>query len=192
MQEDVLEMEELELDGNFDQPLALGVPGPPGPSGITPHIGSNGNWFIGEKDTGISAGGSGGYVAQDAPPEDTSVLWIDTDDNSDDGFQEAVNYALAQAKASGEFDGDDYVLTDDDRNEIAELAAGLVEVPEGSGGGISVTGATVGQTVKISAVDENGVPTAWEPMDVSYTKQEIDAIMGSYVTDIDNLLGGDV
>ena len=25
--------------------------------GITPHIGQNGNWFIGEKDTGISASG---------------------------------------------------------------------------------------------------------------------------------------
>ena len=37
--------------------------------------------------------------------------------------------------------------------------------PDASGGGINVTGATVGQTVKISAVDENGVPTAWEPMD---------------------------
>jgi hypothetical protein len=39
-----------------------------------------------------------------------------------------------------------------------------VEVPESSGG-ISVTGATVGQTVKIAEVDENGVPTAWEPTD---------------------------
>ena len=34
-----------------------------------------------------------------------------------------------------------------------------------SSGGISVTGATVGQTVKIAAVDENGVPTAWESVD---------------------------
>lgn len=32
-------------------------------------------------------------------------------------------------------------------------------------GGIAVTGAKVGQTVKISAVDENGVPTAWESVD---------------------------
>lgn len=88
-------------------------------------------------------------------------------------------------------DGKDYVLTEADKTEIAEQAAGLVEVPEGSGG-IAVTGAKVGQTVKIAEVDENGVPTAWEPMDVSYTKPEIDAIMGSYVTDIDNLVGGDV
>jgi hypothetical protein len=48
----------------------------------------------------------------------------------------AVNDALAQAKASGEFngrDGTDYVLTDVDRNEIAELAAELVDIPEGGG-----------------------------------------------------------
>ena len=35
----------------------------------------------------------------------------------------------------------------------------------GSGGGIDVSGASIGQTVKISAVDDNGTPTAWEPVD---------------------------
>ena len=40
-------------------------------------------------------------------------------------------------------------------------------IPQGaSGSGISVTGATVGQTVRIAAVDENGVPTAWEAVDM--------------------------
>lgn len=70
----------------------------------------------------------------------------------------AIDTALAQAKESGEFDGppglqgppgpqgpqgdpgpagadgapgDDYVLTDADRQEIAELAAGMVDVPSG-------------------------------------------------------------
>lgn len=49
---------------------------------------------------------------------------------------EAINDALAQAKASGAFDGapgqpgDDYVLTEADKQEIAEQAAGMVEVPE--------------------------------------------------------------
>jgi hypothetical protein len=33
-------------------------------------------------------------------------------------------------------------------------------------GGISLTGAAVGQTVKIAAVDENGAPTAWAPVDL--------------------------
>lgn len=41
----------------------------------------------------------------------------------------------------------------------------LMTKPVSGGSGISVTGAMVGQTVKISAVDNNGVPTAWEPAD---------------------------
>lgn len=60
--------------------------------------------------------------------------------------------------------GNDYILTDADKTEIAEMAAELVEIPEGSGGGIAVTGAIVGQTVKITAVDDEGKPTAWEPV----------------------------
>ena len=76
---------------------------------------------------GNSAGG--GFVASDVPPEDTSVLWIDTDDNEADKLQAAIDDALAQAKASGEFDGKDYVLTDADKQAIAEQAAQLVDVP---------------------------------------------------------------
>lgn len=41
---------------------------------------------------------------------------------------------------------------------------GTMTAPESEG--ISVTGATVGQIVKIAAVDENGVPTEWEPVDM--------------------------
>lgn len=36
-----------------------GVDGQNGADGITPHIGENGNWWIGNTDTGVSAGGSG-------------------------------------------------------------------------------------------------------------------------------------
>ena len=37
-----------------------------GDDGITPQIGANGHWFVGETDTGVSAGGSGGdvFIAQ--------------------------------------------------------------------------------------------------------------------------------
>ena len=39
--------------------------------------------------------------------------------------------------------------------------------PQGpAGAGMDITGATVGQTVKIAAVDDNGVPTAWSPVDI--------------------------
>ena len=45
-------------------------------------------------------------------------------------------------------------------------AEGRLMTKPGSGGsGIAVSGATVGQTVKISAVDDAGVPTAWEAVD---------------------------
>ena len=72
---------------------------------------------------------------------------------SQDDLQAATNEALAQAKASGEFDGP--------------------QGPEGqqgpagpAGAGMDITGATVGQIVKIKAVDENGKPTEWEAADM--------------------------
>lgn len=75
---------------------------------------------------------------------------------TEDNLQIATNAALAQAKASGEFDGAQGPKGDPG-------AAG----PTGpAGAGLDVTGATVGQTVKISAVDDNGVPTVWEPVDM--------------------------
>ena len=37
-----------------------GADGQPGKDGVTPHIGDNGNWWLGDTDTGVSAGGSGG------------------------------------------------------------------------------------------------------------------------------------
>ena len=55
----------------------------------------------------------------------------------------AINTALEQAKESGQFDGKDgapgadgkdYVLTEADKEEIAEMAAEKIEVPEGGGG----------------------------------------------------------
>lgn len=66
---------------------------------------------------------------------------------SQDDLQTATNNALAQAKASGEFDG----------------PAGA---PGKDGAGMDITGATVGQIAKITAVDASGVPTAWRPVDM--------------------------
>ncbi|MDR0856018.1 MAG: hypothetical protein LBM78_01260, partial [Clostridiales bacterium] len=37
-----------------------GADGQPGTNGITPHIGNNGHWFIGETDTGVLAQGTNG------------------------------------------------------------------------------------------------------------------------------------
>lgn len=124
-----------------------------------------------------------------------------------DELQNAVNVALAKAKERGSFDGKDgytpqkgidyfdgedgqpgadgkdYVLTDADRAEIAEQAAGLVEVPES--GGIEVTGASVGQTIVVKAVDDNGKPTEWETADLP-TDEHINSLIATALGVIEN------
>ena len=49
--------------GPQGDPGPVGSPGPQGPAGTTPHIGENGNWWIGDTDTGVSASGSAAGVA---------------------------------------------------------------------------------------------------------------------------------
>lgn len=63
------------------------------------------------------------------------------------------------------------------------------------GAGMDITGATVGQIAKISAVDENGKPTAWVPVDMSggslseefelVFEDEITEDLASYKRDVD-------
>lgn len=85
---------------------------------------------------------------------------------TEDDLQSATNAALAQAKASGEFDG--APGAEGPQGPTGDTGQQGPAGPQGpAGAGLDVTGATVGQTVKISAVDDNGVPTAWEPVDMA-------------------------
>lgn len=115
---------------------------------------------------------------------------------TEDDLQEATNAALAQAKASGEFDGAQGPKGDtgaegpqgpqgeqgpkgdtgetgpqgpkgDTGNTGPQGPQGETGPTGPAGTGLDVTGATVGQTVKIAAVDDNGVPTAWVPVDMA-------------------------
>lgn len=61
--------------------------------------------------------------------------------------------------------GQDYVLTDADKTEIAEQAADLIDVPGGGGAGIDVSAAAPGQIIAVKAVDSKGKPTEWEAVD---------------------------
>lgn len=94
---------------------------------------------------------------------------------------EAINAALAQAKESGEFDGEDYVLTDGDKAEIAEIAAALVDVPEGSGGGsdfVADTLLSVTTTERVKYVEQE----LTEPKNYKYLIYRI----GNYSGHADN------
>lgn len=88
---------------------------------------------------------------------------------TEDDLQSATDKALAQAKASGEFDG-----AQGPKGDTGPQGPQGAQGPKGdtgpqgpAGAGLDVTGATVGQTVKIAAVDDNGVPTAWVPVDMA-------------------------
>jgi len=158
-----------------------GEPGVPGKDGITPHIGENGNWFIGETDTGVAAGGngSGGNVAYDEAQTLTDEQKAQARENI--GAQPKGNYltevpeGYAKKTDIPSLDGyakttdipslDGYAKTEDVPTDAEIIQLIKDNTPESSGGGTSVTGAKVGQTVKIAEVDENGVPTAWEPVD---------------------------
>jgi hypothetical protein len=93
--------------------------GSAGQAGLTPYIGANGNWWIGDTDTGTKAQGEKG-------------------EKGDQGIQgiQGEKGAKGDTGATGDKGdkgdkgdpGDDYVLTDADKQEIA----GMVEV---SGGG---------------------------------------------------------
>lgn len=106
---------------------------------------------------------------------------LDSDDTTLDQISEVVAYiksnkslidAITTSKVSVADIVNDLVTNAADKPLSAAQGVALKKliddlqkmIPEG-GSGIAVTGATVGQTVKISAVDESGVPTAWEPVD---------------------------
>lgn len=98
----------------------------------------------------------------------------------------AINDALAQAKASGEFDGAKGEKGDKgdkgdpgaqgirgEKGETGPAGAKGDTGPAGpkgadgkDGAGMDVTGAKVGQIAKITAVDSAGKPTEWEPVDM--------------------------
>ena len=58
-------------DGENGKDGADGEDGQDGEDGITPHIGANGNWFVGETDTGVKAQG------EDGDPGDTPQKGVD-------------------------------------------------------------------------------------------------------------------
>ena len=52
--------------------------GIPAIAGITPHIGENGNWFIGDKDTGVNAGGGSGAASYKYETIIPTTGWTET------------------------------------------------------------------------------------------------------------------
>ena len=80
-------------DGSPGKDGNPGQDGAPGEDGITPHIGANGNWYIGTTDTGVKAAGEDGQDG--APGTDGKTPVKGTDYFTDSDKAEMVDLVLA-------------------------------------------------------------------------------------------------
>ena len=80
-------------DGADGKPGAAGADGAKGADGITPHIGDNGNWYLGDTDTGKPSRGAKGDNG------DTTVVDAALDGTSKNPVQNKAIYAALDAKA---------------------------------------------------------------------------------------------
>lgn len=175
-----------DINGNVDGSIVFGVPGPAGPQGEKGDTGPQGP--KGEKGDIGPAGPQGekgdtGPAGPEGPKGDTGPQGPAGPAGADgaqgpagaDG-QPGADGAPGPVGATPNIQigtvetldaGSPATASMGGTPENPLLNLGIPQGAPGSGGsGISVTGAMVGQTVKISAVDDNGVPTAWEPADL--------------------------
>lgn len=182
---EILDVFGEEVAASVDTPLVViegtkGDPGAPGKDGITPTIGDNGNWYLGTTDTGKPSRGATG-----APGKDGA--------KGDPGTPGAAGPAGAPGKDGKDgtngitptigTNGNWYVGTTDTgkpsrgatgaKGDTGATGPAGQRGPQGpagtpgkDGAGMDITGATVGQIAKITAVDASGVPTAWGPVDM--------------------------
>ena len=139
-----------------------GGTGQDGKDGITPTIGENGNWYLGDEDTGKPSRGATGPQGAPGPQGET-------------GPQGATGPA-GQDGAPGK----DGVTPDIQIGTVTTLPAGSAAtasmggtaaqptlnlgIPKGGGtdASLGITGAAAGKIPKIKAVDAAGKPTEWE------------------------------
>ena len=88
-----------------------------GADGITPHIGENGNWFIGDEDTGIKAGGSGS--------DDKKKEWVLVFEQDIEALNEDSSNSVTYVEVTQDMDGNPlcckaFILETRDRTKATE------------------------------------------------------------------------
>lgn len=139
-----------------DSELPLPSAGGTGADGITPHIGDNGNWYLGDEDTGVAAKGAKGDAGTQGPKGATGPAGPrgpagapGKDGTAGADGAPGIYYGTTQPT------GDTHPVWIDPNGMPDELDLSL-----------GITAANVGQLARIKAVDASGVPTAWEPVDM--------------------------
>ena len=159
-----------------------------GKDGITPTIGKNGNWYLGSTDTGKPSRGADGTPGATGAPGKDGAPGADGKDGITPAIGENGNWYLGSSDTGKPSRGADGAVPDIQIGTVTTLPAGsdatasmggTAENPllnlgipkgaDGQGGGsggtdisLGLTSATVGQTIKVKAVDTDGKPTAWE------------------------------
>ena len=165
-----------------------GAPGSDGKDGITPTIGKNGNWYLGSTDTGKPSRGAGGTPGAAGASGKDGSPGADGKDGITPAIGENGNWYLGNTDTGKPSRGENGAVPDIQIGTVTTLPAGsdatasmggTAENPllnlgipkgadgQGSGSGgtdisLGLTSATVGQTIKVKAVDTDGKPTAWE------------------------------
>ena len=165
-----------------------GAPGADGKDGITPTIGKNGNWYLGSTDTGKPSRGAGGTPGATGAPGKDGAPGADGKDGITPAIGENGNWYLGSSDTGKPSRGADGAVPDIQIGAVTTLPTGsnatasmggTAENPllnlgiprgaDGQGGGsggtdisLGLTSVTVGQTIKVKAVDTDGKPTAWE------------------------------
>ena len=165
-----------------------GAPGADGKDGITPTIGKNGNWYLGSTDTGKPSRGAGGTPGAAGASGKDGSPGADGKDGITPAIGENGNWYLGNTDTGKPSRGENGAVPDIQIGTVTTLPAGsdatasmggTAENPllnlgiprgadgQGSGSGgtdisLGLTSATVGQTIKVKAVDTDGKPTAWE------------------------------
>ena len=140
-------------DGTNGKDGVDGKPGAAGADGITPHIGDNGNWYIGSTDTGKPSRGATGAKGDAGATGPAGAPGKDGKDGTN-GITPTIG-------TNG-----NWYISNTDTGKPSRGTKGDPGAPGKDGAGMDITGATVGQIAKITAVDASGVPTAWGPVDM--------------------------
>lgn len=182
---EILDVFGEEVAASVDTPLVViegtkGDPGAPGKDGITPTIGDNGNWYVGTTDTGKPSRGATGAPGKDGAKGDPGTpgaagpAGAPGKDGKDgtNGITPTIgtngNWYIGSTDTGKPSRGATGAKGDTGATGPAGQRGpqGPAGTPGKDGAGMDITGATVGQIAKITAVDASGVPTAWGPVDM--------------------------
>lgn len=149
------------------------LPLPSGADGITPHIGDNGNWYLGDEDTGVAAKGAKGDAGAQGPKGPTGPA----------GPQGPAGAPGKEGTAGADGAPGIYYGTMQPTGDTHPVWIDPNGMPDELDLSLGITGATVGQIAKIAAVDASGVPTAWEPVDMASGGKAWNKVIDAKITE---------